>query len=268
MIRLIASDMDGTLLDEKGQLPPETFDLIRELRQNGIIFVASSGRRYHTLRKFFAPVADEMDYVASLGCQVYADGQMVDREVFSTLSVMRLFEATQLFDCLHLALYDSERTFLLNDESSYVRELDKDLPNAELIYDPPAPDVSIIKAAVCCDAPKQIMDMAYVLERELGDLFTFLPSGERWIDVTPRAVSKATGLSQVLRYWGIDRSEVVAFGDSMNDYSMLRYVGHPVVMGNARYAVKQVASRVIGTNQEHAVQQAMHALLDGRGIVL
>lgn len=262
MIKLIASDMDGTLLDDESKVPEETYDLIRALREKGVRFVASSGRRYDTLRWYFEPVMDEMDYVASLGTQVYADGRLLDREVFSALSVERLFETTQLFDCIHLALYDAIHTYLLDDQSSYIRELDKDLPNAERIFDPPSPDVSIIKAAVCCERSDQLMDMAYVLERELSDWFTFLPSGSRWIDVVPRHVNKATGLGQVMRYWGIKPDEVVAFGDSMNDYAMLRFVGHPYVMENARYAVRQIGQRVIGRNSDHAVQKTMREILE------
>ena len=106
------------------------------------------------------------------------------------------------------------------------------------------------------------MDMAYILERELSDCFTFLPSGSRWIDVTPRHVSKATGLEHILRYYGIDRRDVIAFGDSMNDYAMLRYAGHPYVMDNARYGVKQIAQRIIPSNSEHGVQLVMRRLLD------
>ena len=64
MIRLIASDMDGTLLDEFGNVPPETFELIHALHEKGIHFVASSGRRYDTLRWMFEPVAHEIDCVA------------------------------------------------------------------------------------------------------------------------------------------------------------------------------------------------------------
>lgn len=262
MIKLIASDMDGTLLDDDSKVPEETYELISALAEKGVRFVASSGRRYDTLRWLFEPVADKMDYVASLGTQVYADGRLLDREVFSTLSVMRLFETTQLFDCLHLALYDATHTYLLNDQSSYIRELDKDLPNAERLFDPPSPDVSIIKAALCCEYPDQLMDMAYVLERELSEFFTFLPSGSRWIDVVPRHVNKATGLEQVMRYWGIGPDETVAFGDSMNDYAMLRYVGHPYVMENARYAVRQIGQRVIGRNSDHAVQRVMREILE------
>ena len=265
MIKLIASDMDGTLLDENAHVPEETFELIHELAARGVRFVASSGRRYGTLRWMFEPVADEMDYVASLGTQVYADGQLLDREVFSTMAVQRLYMTCEMFDCLHLAVYDETSSYLIDSEESYLRELDKDLPDARQIFDPPSPDFSIIKASVYCDNASQVMDMAYVLERELSNWFTFLPSGSCWIDVTPRHVSKATGLAQVLRYRGLEPDEVLAFGDSMNDYAMLRYVGHPCVMDNARYAVKQIAQRVVGTNREHGVQRVMRELLNELG---
>ena len=75
-------------------------------------------------------------------------------------------------------------------------------------------------------------------------------------------MNKATGLEQVMRYWGIGPDEAVAFGDSMNDYAMLRYVGHPYVMENARYAVRQIGQRVIGRNSDHAVQRAMREILE------
>ena len=82
MIKLIACDMDGTLLDEDGNLPEGTYDLILELAHAGIRFTAASGRRYDTLRSMFSPVADSMDFVASNGAQVYARGTLVDHEVF------------------------------------------------------------------------------------------------------------------------------------------------------------------------------------------
>ena len=78
MFKLIASDMDGTLLDENGQVPPETYELILALHEHGVHFAASSGRRYDRLCEFFAPVRDKMDFVAANGAQVYADGKMVE----------------------------------------------------------------------------------------------------------------------------------------------------------------------------------------------
>lgn len=260
-VKLIASDMDGTLLDENGQVPPETFDLILALRERGVRFVASSGRRYDRLCDFFSPVKDRMDFVASNGAQVFADGVQIDREVYSHLAVRRLAKTVAMFPNMHLALFDRTKSYLLDDEDKFVREVDKDLPNVERIYELPSPQVSIIKASIFCD-DGNVMDNAYVLQRELGGLFTFAPSGSSYIDAMQPGISKASGIAQVMEYHGIDASEVMAFGDAMNDYEIIRFVGTGCAMANGRPALRAVADRVIGSNVEHAVQSEMRRVLE------
>ncbi len=261
MFKLIASDMDGTLLDENGQVPPETYELILALHEHGVHFAASSGRRYDRLCEFFAPVRDKMDFVAANGAQVYADGKMVDREVYSHLAIRRLAQAVATFPNLHLALFDRTKSFLLDDECKFVREVDKDLPNAERIWELPDPSVNIIKASIFCD-DGAVMDSAYVLQRELGQLFTFAPSGNAWIDAMQPGVSKASGIAQLMEHYGVERDEVMAFGDSMNDYEIIRFVGTGCAMENARPALKAVADRVVGCNRDHAVQQELRRVLE------
>lgn len=260
-IKLIASDMDGTLLDENGQVPPETFDLILALRERGVRFVASSGRRYDRLCDFFSPVKDRMDFVASNGAQVFADGVQIDREVYSHLAIRRLAKTVAMFPNMHLALFDRTKSYLLDDEDKFVREVDKDLPNVERIYELPSPQVSIIKASIFCD-DGNVMDNAYVLQRELGGLFTFAPSGSSYIDAMQPGISKASGIAQVMEYHGIDASEVMAFGDAMNDYEIIRFAGTGCAMANGRPALRAVADRVIGSNVEHAVQSEMRRVLE------
>lgn len=260
-IKLIASDMDGTLLDENGQVPPETFDLILALREHGVRFVVSSGRRYDRLCDFFSPVKDHMDFVASNGAQVFADGVQIDREVYSHLAIRRLAKTVAMFPNMHLALFDRTKSYLLDDEDKFVREVDKDLPNVERIYELPSPQVSIIKASIFCD-DGNVMDNAYVLQRELGGLFTFAPSGSSYIDATQPGISKASGIAQVMEYHGIDAPEVMAFGDAMNDYEIIRFVGTGCAMANGRPALRAVADRVIGSNIEHAVQSEMRRVLE------
>lgn len=260
-VKLIASDMDGTLLDENGQVPPETFGLILALREHGVRFVASSGRRYDRLCDFFSPVKDRMDFVASNGAQVFADGVQIDREVYSHLAIRRLAKTVAMFPNMHLALFDRTKSYLLDDEDKFVREVDKDLPNVERIYELPSPQVSIIKASIFCD-DGNVMDNAYVLQRELGGLFTFAPSGSSYIDAMQPGISKASGIAQVMEYHGIDASEVMAFGDAMNDYEIIRFVGTGCAMANGRPALRAVADRVIGSNVEHAVQSEMRRVLE------
>lgn len=264
LIRLIASDMDGTLLDEHSEVPPETYDLILALREKGVHFAASSGRRFDRLCQFFAPVRDKMDFVAANGAQVYVDGELVDREVFSHLGIRRLAKTVGKFESLHMALFDDEKSFLLDDEDKFVREIDKDLPNAERIWYLPGPDVSILKISIYCE-DGHVMDYAYALSRELGDEFLFAPSGTHWIDALQRGVNKATGIEQVMAHHGITRDEVMAFCDSMNDYEIIRFVGTGCAMANGRPALKAVANRVIGYNYDQAVQGEMRKLLESLG---
>lgn len=264
LIRLIASDMDGTLLDEHSEVPPETYDLILALREKGVHFAASSGRRFDRLCQFFASVRDKMDFVAANGAQVYVDGELVDREVFSHLGIRRLAKTVGKFESLHMALFDDEKSFLLDDEDKFVREIDKDLPNAERIWYLPGPDVSILKISIYCE-DGHVMDYAYALSRELGDEFLFAPSGTHWIDALQRGVNKATGIEQVMAHHGITRDEVMAFGDSMNDYEIIRFVGTGCAMANGRPALKAVANRVIGYNYDQAVQGEMRKLLESLG---
>ena len=253
MIKLIASDMDGTFLDGNECVPEGSYDLVMRLRDAGIQFVASSGRRFDTLHELFEPVVDCMDFVASNGAQVMVAGELVDLEVFSHAAVKRLARVVDMFDTMHLALFDETRSYLLDDEARFEREVDKNLPNPVRVFDVPSPQTSILKASVYCD--DAVMDM--------DDDFVFAPSGRKWIDVMQRGVSKATGIQQVLDAHGIQASEMMAFGDSMNDYEILRMAGTSVAMGNARSAIKQIATKVIGTNVDRSVQRELHALLEG-----
>jgi Cof subfamily protein (haloacid dehalogenase superfamily) len=259
MIKLVASDMDGTLLDQNQNVPEETYDLILQLRERGIAFTASSGRRYDTLCEFFRPVVDSIDFVAASGAQVYVQGHLADQETFSPAALRRLKRVVDVFDTLHLVVFDSVNAYELDDSFFYKPELDKDLPHPARVTDLPPADTAIIKASVYCeDSP---MDMAYVLTRELEGDFIFAPSGRQWIDVMQRGVNKATGLRQVMDAYGIEPHEVMAFGDSMNDYEMLRMVGEGIAMENARYAIRQIADRVTGSNTDHSVQKELHDLI-------
>ena len=107
-----------------------------------------------------------------------------------------------------------------------------------------------------------VMDYAYVLSRELGDEFVFAPSGNAWIDAMQAGVSKATGIAQLMDHYGIAPEEVMAFGDSMNDYEIIRLVGCGCAMANGRPALRAVADRVVGCNRDHAVQAELRRVLE------
>ena len=194
MIKLIASDMDGTLLDESSQVPEETYEAhSRPAGTEACTSPRRRGRRFDKLCQLLRARARGDGFRGFQRCPGVCRGASDGREVYSHFSIRRLAKTVALFDNLHLALFDRTKSFLLDDEGKFVREVDKDLPNAERIWELPDAGVNIIKASVFC-SDGNVMGNAYVLTQELGDDFVFAPSGSSWIDCMQPGVSKATGV--------------------------------------------------------------------------
>ena len=267
MIKLIACDMDGTLLDGEGLVPPETFGLIRELAEVGVRFCVSSGRDHPLLLDNFAPVADEMDYVCSNGAEVYVAGECLQEEFFSVEAVRRVAEVTNLFDAHHLFLTSEEGILCCDDTQEKFDRLlpllagrnDGDLAHAQRRV--PRPGERVTTGWFITELPQEIQDFAYVLNLELGDLFTFNYTNVG-MDFSTKGITKATGIAKVMAHYGLSADEVMAYGDSMNDYEILREVGHPTVVANAFYPPKQVSERVVESNLEHGVQRDLRRVID------
>lgn len=260
MIKLLAVDMDGTLLDENSQIPPETHGLIRELREAGVRFAVSSGRNHPSLVEFWGETAPYIDYIASNGTQVVCDGKVLENVAFDRDALVRLKEVCDRVDCLHLLCLTADR--------HYIMELDWELtgpPPGEVEYESRATEVPydpIFKVVVVNEREQDISDILFALSHEVGDCLKFLPYTARAIDVMPNDVSKATGLEAMRTYLGIEREEIAAYGDSMNDYEMMRYAGSPRAMSNACYVLRAFADEILGSNAEHAVQKDMQRIID------
>ena len=120
MIKLVASDLDGTLLlNGAQQLPEEIFPLIRELKKLGILFVAASGRQYPNMRRLFDPVADEMAFICENGALAVRNEKVFYQDNFEPELVREILEAIEekgrrrvFLRNQRLLLYTSENTAL------------------------------------------------------------------------------------------------------------------------------------------------------------
>ena len=92
MIKLIASDMDGTLLNDKHEIHEEFYRVFEELKKKNIIFVAASGRQYHTLVKQFDSIKDDMMFIAENGTYVVYKGEQILLNSLNKETVIKLIE--------------------------------------------------------------------------------------------------------------------------------------------------------------------------------
>ncbi len=271
MIKLLACDMDGTVLDERSQIPPETFELVPALAEVGIHFCVSSGRRADTLHDFWGPIADDIDYIASNGTQVIYQGETLRDITFNYDDLVELHRFIRKIDCLCMMVHSTDHRWWMRPRADLLSRMDGwSVPDSAMSSDGTSyeqfaeqiPDEPIFKVLAVNSRPEAICDLVYSLTREMGDRFEFIPYAEDCIDITPKGISKASGLELLMGRYGLVRNEIAAFGDSMNDYEMMRFAGHSYAMENGVYLIKQLATDHLGTNVEHSVQREMARLLD------
>ena len=222
MIKLVASDLDGTLLLNGAQsLPEELFPLIKKLKELGILFVAASGRQYANMKRLFEPVVDEMAFISENGGLAVQNEKVLYQDSFPPALVKELVEA--IYDRKGAEFTCSTKDFYyIRPKTAHYRDLMlnvvknncRDIENFDEIKEP------CMKVAVYERGGIQEESIRYWRER-FGDKCTVVTSGFAWVDFVPFETNKARGLKEYQKRFGIKPEERVVFGDEYNDIAML-----------------------------------------------
>lgn len=227
MVQLIASDIDGTLLQGTYELSEVLFSEIRRLKKNGIIFCAASGRRYTDLRRLFRPVADDIAYVCENGAIVYYEDKVIFRKGLARETAVQIAN--------HVMETPSCEVLISGESAAYI------LPKKEGFLQEIQPFISgiVLKVASLEDIHEEMLKVsAYCregsvacvknFEERWGEKVHVAISGERWLDFNTS--DKGQGLSALCRMLQISSRDVMAFGDNYNDIPMMRWAGMPYLM--------------------------------------
>lgn len=226
MIKLVASDLDGTLLLHKAQsLPEEIFSLIRQLEELGIMFVAASGRQYPNMTKLFAPVASEISYISENGA--------LAGEIISAILEKKDAEFTCSAKDYHYLMPKTKR---FHDHMLY--EVKNECRFVNSMEEMTAP---IMKLAVFEPAGLTEESVKYWMDR-FGKECVVVTSGNEWIDFIPFGTNKAKGIREYQKRYHISPEECIAFGDEYNDIEMLKAVKYGFAMEHSKEGVRAATS--------------------------
>lgn len=239
MIRMIASDVDGTLLPVgQREISPEVIAVIEACLDAGLVFCLASGRQREGLERLFRPVASRCVLVCNVGAEAWLNGDCIARTPIPREMAIAL--ATEIY-----ARPDSEVNLAGADGKLYMCHKDwpaerrdvtqQDETNAVHLAHPREMPADILRVSAYCLGGGQR------LEEEMGERWRAkglqaAVGAPAWMDFS--AADKAAGLASVCRALGIAPSEVAAFGDSWNDVPMLRFAGHPWLMAGAQKALR------------------------------
>lgn len=243
MIKLVASDLDGTLLLHKAQsLPEEIFSLIRQLEELGIMFVAASGRQYPNMTKLFAPVASEISYISENGALAVDHGEVLyqdsfDRKLAGEIISAILEKKDAEFTCSAKDYhYLMPKTKRFHDYMLY--EVKNECRFVNSMEEMTAP---IMKLAVFEPAGLTEESVKYWMDR-FGKECVVVTSGNEWIDFIPFGTNKAKGIREYQKRYHISPEECIAFGDEYNDIEMLKAVKYGFAMEHSKEGVRAATS--------------------------
>lgn len=232
MIKLAASDIDGTLLQGgKREIDEAFFEQIRRLKKEGILFAAASGRQYTSLRRLFAPVEDDIVYLCENGAIVYRDGQVAGKRPMERRTAEALIARIQAHEDMEVLISGADTSYMMPKRQDYLDHIRYFVGNnitqverTEEIRE------DILKVAAYCRSGAAGYDRAF------GDPWrrsmNVALSGEKWMDFT--AADKGCGLEDLCTALGIGMEETIVFGDNFNDLAMLERSGHPwIIKGSA-----------------------------------
>ncbi|MBD5631912.1 MAG: HAD family phosphatase [Clostridia bacterium] len=258
MIKLIASDLDGTLLPPSKILPEETFDIIGKLHSRGITFAPASGRQLPNLKKLFAPVLDKIAIIAENGGLVWYGGEVIYSDPTPSESVAYALDIIRKEQGLYPVLSCTDCAYYSDDNEKFVKTLLASYSSAKRVdnLNEVLKDNTVLKISVWDEIPPCAEHGGAILPPKIKGLRTMV-SGYDWLDVSVTGSSKGKALEALMEKLGVDKSECEAYGDHMNDLEMLQTCGNPFVTANAFHALKAIIRNEIPSNAEFGVIQKL-----------
>ena len=246
MIKLVASDLDGTLLHNGEQsLRPETVDLIRRLTEKGVRFIAASGRQYDNEQRLFEPIKDKISYIAENGALCVHGGQTIFRAQLSDNLITRIINEVRKAPAFDILLSREDCSVIENRHPEFVNHICNVMGNTtEVVDDIARAEGPFVKIAVgnMFDSRRVILDYLEHLQNMFAPEIRAVTSGNFWIDFIPPEINKGTALKKFMEYLHIRPEECIAIGDQQNDIEMLETAGTGYAVPGAAPGVADHAS--------------------------
>ena len=268
MIKLVAIDMDGTLLNSKKELLEETKQYFKNFHNKNTetILVLCTGRPESGIRPYLKDLGylEENHYIISQnGANIYESqtGKRVMDAFVDSTAIKKWIELGKKHGISVMGAgvdyyycFDQEPTEWMEFDVKLVSGKLKRIPTKESL------NTDFYKILLMGDE-EQLNEFETFIPKEWRDEFYVVRSQKYLVEVLTKGVNKAFGLEKLAQKLNIQPSEIAAIGDAANDIEMLEYAGLAVAMGNASEEVKAIADIVTDTNENNGVIKAIDQLI-------
>ena len=258
MIKFIATDMDGTLLNSNNEIHADFYPMFQSLKEKDIIFAAASGRQYYNLLERFKDIKDDMMFIAENGTFVVYKGKELIVNSLEKNIANELIEIGRTIPNSYVILCGKNSAYIESHDERLIKQTAKYYERYKIVEDLTSIDDDILKVTICDFNGSENNSNNYF--DEYRDKVQITVSGEIWLDIVAKGINKGVAINEIQNLLNIDYKETMVFGDYLNDLEMMSSAYHSYAMANAHDTLKKAARFIAKSNDENGVIQAIKSV--------
>lgn len=258
-VKLVLSDMDGTLLNSKKELPVNFFNTLTKLHYKGIKFVVASGRGYASLKASFSSFDNDIYYITDNGTIIYYKDECIFNDALDDSALYYIHN--RLINTTCRVIYSGIKgSYAFSEDIKYLEHARIYYTTLKEIKSFNDIDDTICKIAIYNekDAKDEVLPLITDLPSNLSGVY----SSYNWVDISNKGVSKGSALLHLQEMLNIKYEETMAFGDFDNDIEMLKNAYYSYAMENSTQTVLDVARFKTLSNDDNGVMIILDKVVD------
>lgn len=261
-VKLIVTDMDGTLLNSNHKVSELFFSLFNEIKSHDILFVAASGRPYYSMIDKLSKIKDDIIIVSENGGLAIKNDELFLSNPIKKNNFKEICNLVLSIENSHSVFCAKNKAYILSDSTKLLNLLKEYYPNYKVILNTLEITEPIYKIALFHEESSE--RFIYPFVKHLEDRFKVKVSANHWVDISENKANKGHALSLIQKNYNITPEETMVFGDYNNDIEMLKLAKYSFAMKNAHPDVKAVANFETTNNDSYGVESILQQLLKAK----
>ncbi len=259
-VKLIVTDLDGTLLNANHEVSELFFDLFDKIKKLNIIFVAASGRPLYSMKDKLAKIKDDIIIVAENGGLAIEKGKTLLSTAMKTDNLLMISKLLNDLPDAHPVFCTRDKAYTTSTNPVLLELLEEFYKNSGTINSVNEIDEPVYKIAIYHEVSTE--QFLYPHLKHLEENFKVKLSANHWVDISEMDANKGHAIALIQKEYKISYDETLAFGDYNNDLEMLKKAHFSYAMENAHPLVKETANFSTKSNTNFGVEVILKQLLD------
>lgn len=249
MIKLIAIDLDGTLLTDDKKLPPDFWTISQSLLQKGVVIVIASGRPYHNVSAIFERMQQQLYFACDNGAFVIHNEDELLVNKLDMKAIKKIITLSRSLNDVYPVLCGKHVAYIENVDESFREKALQYYQKYEIVNDATQVNDVILKISLCDLNGSEIN--SYPVFKKLEYDYKIAVAGEIWLDITNLDATKGNAVGLIQQKLAITPQETLVFGDYLNDLEMIKDAHYSYAMKNAHPQIIEAANYVTSMDNNH-----------------